>query len=103
MSRQRASGTHLTLVAGCGRMYLALGSDNKAIEQLNRALQQAELFEVPESRVPIRFALARVLWATPGERARALSLARTALDDMRSFGADVKAIEDWLAAHPASL
>jgi tetratricopeptide (TPR) repeat protein len=92
---------------GLGLALLGAGRPLDAIAPLERALgASTEATAPPELVARTRFALARATWARPGERGRALALAREARHDYASLpdgAAAATAIDGWLRAPSASL
>ncbi|WP_394828631.1 protein kinase domain-containing protein [Pendulispora albinea] len=104
----RALGPHHVLVAwelSCvGEASEQLGRLPEALAALERAeklLEEGTTKPWPEYRAGIRFALARVLWRTGGDRARARRLADEALNlyqhGPRAFAKDGVAVQTWLS------
>jgi tetratricopeptide (TPR) repeat protein len=92
---------------GLGLAFLGAGRPLEAIAPLERALAaRADAATPPELAGETRFALARATWAKPGERARALALARAARRDYASLpegDARAAAVDAWLRAPAARL
>jgi serine/threonine protein kinase/tetratricopeptide (TPR) repeat protein len=91
-------------LSGLGECRLELGQVEPARAALERALVLRDKNEVlPDERGLTRFALAKVLWATPAERPRARSLAKKARADFVAATSGppgmVAKIDGWLAAH----
>jgi tetratricopeptide (TPR) repeat protein len=86
-----------------GRAYLELHAPGRALAPLERAAAKLDGLD-PDERVELELGLARALWDTGGDRARAHELARHALADVRAIAGarhdDVVRIERWLASHP---
>ncbi|MBI5542475.1 MAG: serine/threonine protein kinase [Deltaproteobacteria bacterium] len=91
-------------LAGLGELHLRQGRWKQARDALERCLGLVADKAYPSVAGPARFALARTLWASsPGERGRALELAREALGDLRRAGSLVwpraAEVEEWIASH----
>lgn len=87
-------------LACIGEAKLGLGDPRGATELLERAVfldRQAPA----DDRSRARFALARALWASGGDRARAHALAETALPDAKP-AARREAVAQWLRDHPTT-
>jgi hypothetical protein len=83
-------------LAGIGHAYLDLKKPADAIAPLERALKVRGTGGDPMSTAEISFGLARALWASKRDRARARALAEAALPHYQAAGnPDVKA---WLAS-----
>jgi hypothetical protein len=84
---------------------LAAGDAVRAVRELEQA--EAVLATVrrdPSRLADVRFALARALWTTEGDRARAKSLARAAREGLavasvKGKESRLRAIDGWLADH----
>jgi tetratricopeptide (TPR) repeat protein len=95
-------------LAGVGTALLDRGEAQPALEPLEHAVaicdRDAAVRSLP--RAQALFALARALWASGGDRARARTLAQRAADALRTGGPWIASrrdpIESWLAAHPSS-
>ncbi|HLK88573.1 MAG TPA: protein kinase [Polyangia bacterium] len=86
---------------GIGLAYLGERRPLDAIEPLGLALEaRTEAKAPPELLGETRFSMARALWARPGERGRALQLARLARADyaQTARSAAVAEIDAWLKA-----
>jgi eukaryotic-like serine/threonine-protein kinase len=105
LSRDVAPKTYWTAypLTGKGRSLLALGHPGEAVAPLSAALEVRDRGEtLPLPRGETRFALARALWESGGDRARARALASSARDEYRratSAGKNVAEIDAWLATH----
>ena len=101
MERATGPAGHETIEAQytAGRSLLESGSTERARARLERALEATAHTPVAPTLVTqIRWTLARALWPERSQRARALELARSAHDDLRSQGDDrASEIEAWLA------
>jgi tetratricopeptide (TPR) repeat protein len=91
-------------LTGLGQAHLALGQPARALAPLERALRLREGGNDPAPLSETRFALARALWDSRGDRARARRLAEEArAADARAAGPEAKAeaerIDAWLASH----
>ncbi|WP_224243203.1 tetratricopeptide repeat protein [Hyalangium gracile] len=80
------------------------GQLREAREPLERAVALSARVELaPPERARARFALARVLWPTSGERPRALALAREAQEAYArgapAYTARAREVQAWLEAH----
>ncbi|MFL5357743.1 tetratricopeptide repeat protein [Archangium sp.] len=109
--REQALGAeHPRVVQTLGMLGQALvegGQLREARETLERAVTLSTRVELPPHDVGrARFALARVLWQSPGERPRALSLAREAqaayARSAPVYAPRVREVQSWLSAHGAS-
>lgn len=85
-----------------GEALLGLGRARQSLGPLSRALTLRENNDVNlAERGRTRFAVARALWATGGDRARSRKLATTAREDFAAAGAhtaaEQAAIDEWLA------
>jgi tetratricopeptide (TPR) repeat protein len=85
-----------------GRAQLAAGNRKDAVALLTRALVLQEKGQQAATLIaPTRFALARALWATSGQRERALTLATRAEADYEKAGAAFQRargeVREWLA------
>jgi tetratricopeptide (TPR) repeat protein len=82
-----------------------LGAARAELEQVSSSLDEKN--SSPNQVAELRFLFARALWASRGERSRAMELARTALDLLARAEGDVGTltdrIQDWLKTRPASL
>ena len=86
---------------GIGQVALARGRAREAVEPLERALALRERNNAgPGDRAELRFDLARALWGN-GDRARARSTAKQALDEYREAERTdaIASIEAWLRSH----
>jgi tetratricopeptide (TPR) repeat protein len=93
-----------TPLLGLSEIDLLRGDTRAATPRLERAL--AILERTPQDRPNLahaRWALARAIWESRPQRARAVALARSAIAEYRDldgdWSRDVDAIETWLAAH----
>jgi tetratricopeptide (TPR) repeat protein/predicted Ser/Thr protein kinase len=90
-------------LTGMGQSLLALGRPGEAVGPLERALvirDRIETFPLPRGET--RFALARALWDSGGDRARARALAKSARAEYESATSAAKTVAEidaWLAAH----
>lgn len=89
--------------SGSGRDLLALGRPAEALPHLERAVSALATTNAdPLALADSRFALARALWETGGDRQRARALARAALEAYAAAtvaeAADRAAVAAWLAA-----
>jgi hypothetical protein len=91
---------------GLGLSLLELGQTAEAIAPLEDAVR-LRAAEEPADRAELgqsRFGLARALWATGGDHARARALAVAARADLATVGpraaADLASVDAWLAARP---
>lgn len=105
-SFEHAEHTHDDIsnaVANLARIDVELGRPARAIAPLEPLAAKLD-DQPPELRVLIEFTLARALWDSGGDRARASRLAAHALAaGKQSPGAypdDVQQIERWIASHP---
>jgi serine/threonine protein kinase len=92
-------------LTGIGLSYLAEADPLNAVSPLERAFKIREAKETdPSRRAETRFALARALWESGRDRARALALAQEAREGYAK--AEVKArlaeVEAWLHVHGAT-
>jgi serine/threonine protein kinase/tetratricopeptide (TPR) repeat protein len=90
-------------LTGLGRVRIAQGEPGAAIAPLERALRIRDAQENdPTFVAETRFALAKALWDSGGDRARAVSLARTAKDKYAAEQAssELGEVDAWLASHP---
>jgi tetratricopeptide (TPR) repeat protein len=92
-------------LTGLGRAYVALGQAVKALAPLERAIALRESQPSDDADLgETRFTLARALWESGGDRARARRLAEGALETYTHAGApSAKAraeVEAWLRSHP---
>jgi eukaryotic-like serine/threonine-protein kinase len=83
------------------------GQLREARETLERAVALSTRVELaPPELARARFALARVLWQSHGERPRALSLAREAqaayAPSAPAYAPRARAVRSWLSAHDPS-
>ncbi len=93
-----------------GKLLVAQGSFREAVEPLERALKAGEGkkgMKVDATGARARFLLAKALWSTPRERARAQELARQARESYSRCGSQEfrysqAEIDAWLAAHPVA-
>jgi len=97
-------GIYIALALSCvgegdeelGRLPEAL----KALERAKKLLDDEKTEPRPDLRATVGFALARVLWRTGGDRARARHLATDAADAYqhagRGYAQDVAAVQAWL-------
>ncbi len=91
-------------LTGLGQARLALGEPSVAVAPLEHALRLRETTHDPADVAETRFALARALWDSRGDRGRARWLAVAARDeyahtpDARS-PLEVQRIDAWLASH----
>ncbi len=83
-------------LAGIGHAYLDLKKPVDAIAPLERALRLLGTEGDPMSTAEIQFGLARALWASKRDRARARSLAEAALPHYKAAGNPE--VERWLAS-----
>jgi tetratricopeptide (TPR) repeat protein len=97
-------------LTGLGRSLLGLGRAREAVAPLERALAIRDRDEtLPLPRGETRFALARALWESGGDRARALTLAASARDEYQratKAAKNVVEIDAWLRerqTHPHKL
>ncbi|WAS90919.1 serine/threonine-protein kinase [Nannocystis punicea] len=106
--REAALGSGHPAVAadltGLASVYLTERRPQEALPLLERALTIIDAYDGIQPREPeARFALARALVATHGDRARALAEARKAREGLREAGANATEqtaeIERWLAEH----
>lgn len=91
-------------LTGIGASYLSEGNASNAIVPLERAFKIREAHESdPSRRAETRFALARALWESGRERARARSLAEQAHDSYAKaeLKTNVAEVESWLHLHGA--
>ena len=92
-------------LTGIGRTYLADEDAASAVAPLERAFKIREAHEVnPELRAETSFALARSLWETNRDRARARLLAEQARQGYAKGGDQAKAaeVDDWMHARGSS-
>jgi tetratricopeptide (TPR) repeat protein len=88
-------------LTGIGLSYLAEDDPASALAPLERAFKIREAHEVdPSRRAETRFALARSLWETNRDRARARGLAEQAREGYAKSDAKAKVVEvdNWLRA-----
>ena len=87
-----------------GKSQLALGSPRLALAPLERALVLREKNPGAVGEPSTRFALARALWLTGGDRGRARKLAAQAREGYAKAGNSKKKelgeVDAWLAKHP---
>lgn len=109
--REQALGAeHPRVVQTLGLLGEALvegGQLREAREPLERAVALSARVELaPPERARARFALARVLWQSRGERPRALALAREAQEAYArgapSYAPRAREVQAWLSAHGPS-
>jgi tetratricopeptide (TPR) repeat protein len=98
--------TYAQSLAGLAEVDLAANDGATAKGELERAVVIFGASEgTQEGELPARFALAKAIVATGGDRARALAEARAARDGYRSVGAGqaeaAAAVDAWLAEHGA--
>ncbi|WP_394827858.1 protein kinase domain-containing protein [Pendulispora albinea] len=101
-------GAYIALALSCvGEAYEQLGRLPEALVALERAEMLLDEETTPprgEYRATTRFALARVLWRTGGDRARARRLAHEALDsyqhESRANTPNAVAVRAWLTKLP---
>jgi serine/threonine protein kinase len=89
-------------LTGIGISYLAEDDASSALAPLERAYKIREAQEVdPARRADTRFALARSLWETNRDRARARALAAQARDAYLKSDAKAKVaeVDSWMRAH----
>jgi tetratricopeptide (TPR) repeat protein len=89
-------------LTGLGKVRIAQGEPNGALAPLERALRIRNALENDPSGVAeTRFALARALWETGDDRARAVSLATTAQKEYAAEHAspELGEVDAWLATH----
>ena len=96
-----AEHPHLSrTLALMGRARLGLGAWERAIPELERAIVLAQIEGAPPGTLEeARFALARALWESKGDRARAVELASQARDGYVRRGYKTKALSEvkaWL-------
>jgi len=84
-------------LSGIGHAHLGLHQPKAAIGPLERAIRVRHGEGDPMSSAEIDFALARALWDTKQDRARALRLAEGARAPYQQAGK--RDVEDWLATH----
>jgi tetratricopeptide (TPR) repeat protein len=94
-------------LAGMGRTQLRLGAADRALAPLERAVAlYAQQAGADWDRAVAQFDLARALWATGRDRARAIELAREARSQQLRLGdlhpSDVAPIAKWLRANAPS-
>jgi tetratricopeptide (TPR) repeat protein len=95
-----------TAATGVGLCDLATNEPERALVPLERALAIREHHSVmPEKLALTRLALARALWQSGGDRARARQLALQARDGFAAAGRPSEReraqAEDWIGQHPA--
>ncbi|HEX5751364.1 MAG TPA: serine/threonine-protein kinase [Archangium sp.] len=109
--REKALGAeHPRVVQTLGLLGAALvegGQPQEARELLERAVALSTRLELaPVDVARVRFALARVLWSSPGERERAMTLAREAQAAYErgksTHAAWSREVRDWLATRAVS-
>jgi tetratricopeptide (TPR) repeat protein len=93
----------VSTLAGVGEALADLGRDAEARALLEHAKKLAAAPEAAGQLARIDFALARAMWSTPSERARAHQIAVEVLASWKAekdteYDAEIEA---WLAAHPA--
>ncbi|MBI5547648.1 MAG: tetratricopeptide repeat protein [Deltaproteobacteria bacterium] len=101
---------HCEMLVGIGSVHLAGGETTKALAVLERALLVAEKCETkgghPNEIARARFALARALWESRGDRGRARRLAVQAQERFiqagRGLQRELEEVERWLAKRAAS-
>jgi tetratricopeptide (TPR) repeat protein len=89
-------------LTGIGESFLAEGDASSALAPLERALTIREQHETEPSRLAeTRFALARALWDTNRDRARARTLAQRAKDGyaQTSIASKLADVDGWLHGH----
>ncbi len=89
-------------LSALGKVRLAMHAPRAALPPLERALKLIEHPSVvPETRAEVRFLLAQAEWDTGGDKARALSLAQRAREELALAGnpKDLASVESWLRAH----
>jgi tetratricopeptide (TPR) repeat protein len=88
-----------------GNTLVATGRAREAVTLLEEAVRLRERGEHNRSLVAeARFALARALWESKADRARACTLAAAAREDYAKnpgFDKQIAAVTAWLAAHPS--
>ena len=89
-------------LANLGIVDLDLGQPDQALPTLERAVKIYDAHEgVQNNESQARFALAKALLATGGDRARAIEQASQARDELREFGESkqdqLAEVEQWLA------
>jgi len=89
----------VTSLLGVAEAELDLGHPKVARPLLERALPHLDAPEVSQERGRIQFLLARALWATPGDRARARQLADAAFEIDGSDPEDGPLIAEWRKTH----
>jgi tetratricopeptide (TPR) repeat protein len=91
-------------LTGLGQAYLALGRPVDARPVLEHAWRLRETVDIPVDAAETRFALARALWDTGGDRARARGLAVAARDAYAhaSDAEHARGVDTWLATHAPS-
>ena len=82
-----------------GRAYLGLGRAKDALPVLEHALRVQEAAKDPDWVAVTRFSLARALWETGGDRARARALARAAAEFPGTLIAPDLDAKTWLRRH----
>jgi tetratricopeptide (TPR) repeat protein len=87
-----------------GEVLVAQRRPREALAPLERAVAQLDTYkEAPDIALKAKFALARALWSSGGDRARALELARAACDGFAqlSWPKLHASVEAWLAGKHA--
>jgi len=107
---ERGSGPSSMAVADSlttlGEIKLAVGEPSTAVSYLERSLRVREGKESdPIPAAQARFALARALWASGGDRTRSLSLARSARQAYATNNRprQLGTVDAWLATHTTKL
>jgi tetratricopeptide (TPR) repeat protein len=94
-------------LTGIGQSYLGEGTPEPALAPLERALVIREKIHAEPSQISeTQFLLARALWDSRHDRARALALARSAkagYGDHSWWRDKVATIDRWLAGHPEAV
>jgi eukaryotic-like serine/threonine-protein kinase len=107
--REKALGPKHSLVADSltdiGECYLSAREPERAIEPLERALKLREELPPSPKTAATRFALAKALWNTRRDVARARALATRARDDYAGAGEggkrQLEEVNAWLTSHGA--
>ncbi|HVE82646.1 MAG TPA: serine/threonine-protein kinase [Myxococcales bacterium] len=108
--REKVLGSnHVNLandLTGLGQTYLSMGKPELALAPLERALRLRESTAgaYPDKLAETRFALARALWATDGDRRRSVQLATSARDIYSDPALNNPGGRDevvaWMVKHP---
>ena len=89
-------------LSGLGEALIELGRPDEALPPLERSIELLTTADGPTSELSLaRFLLARALWDSDTDRARAQTLATRAAREFEAMGApELERVHSWLAAHP---